>query len=84
MFVPISNVTHKEHGDKKTNEPLFFARRVTLTKKQIQGSLGEAESELEHNDLLDCILCKNIMVGPKECKKCNKGFCKMCVQEYIR
>ena len=84
MFVPISEIKTKEPQDKKANEPLFFARRVTLTRKQISGVLGENEADLEHNDLLDCILCKNVMVDPKECKKCNKGFCKLCIQEYIK
>jgi hypothetical protein len=33
MFVPISEVNSQALTDKKSNEPLFLARRVTLTKE---------------------------------------------------
>ena len=37
----------------------------------------------EHNTFLDCVLCKNVMIEPRECYKCRKGFCKNCVVGYI-
>ena len=43
---------------------------------------GES-APIEHNTLLDCILCKNIMVEPRECNKCRKGFCKEHINDYI-
>lgn len=32
---------------------------------------------------MDCILCKNVMIDPRECHKCRKGFCKKCIDDYI-
>ena len=83
MFVPINTITEKPQK-KGQNEPLFLARRLTLQKDQIERNLGGGYGEEEHNTLLDCILCKNIMVTPKECNNCCKGFCKKCINDYIQ
>ena len=66
--------------------PLLLQRRATLTRDQISkaqkkdGAIAQAD---EHNTLLDCCLCKNIMIEPVECSKCRKGFCRKCIDGYI-
>ena len=82
MYVPITEITDTKET-KGTNAPLFLARRLTLTKDQIDTKMAGGGGEEEYNTLLDCILCKNVMVGPKECPKCAKGFCKKCISDYI-
>ena len=78
-----------ETGDSKKAIPLILQRRTTLTRDQINKSVAaaatdgsEAKAE-EHNTLLDCTLCKNVMLDPRECNKCRKGFCKQCINDYI-
>ena len=33
-------------------------------------------------DLLTCPICLNILMFPVQCNKCNKCFCKMCIDNY--
>ena len=66
--------------------PMILKRRMTLTKDQIlkaRQKESAAVQQEEHNTLLDCVLCKNIMISPRECSKCRKGFCSKCVDGYI-
>ena len=88
MYVPITEVDDSyKHDAKKDNVPMFLARRVTLTKDQITSAMGDdksSEPEFDLGTMLDCCLCKNIMVDPKECNRCNKGFCKKCVNDYMQ
>ena len=44
---------------------------------------ADEASNAEHNSLLDCFLCNNIMLEARECSRCRKGFCKKCVNDYI-
>jgi len=67
--------------------PLILKRKTTLTRDQLskarQSDAKAAQEDQEHNSLLDCTLCKNIMIDPQECSKCRKGFCKKCADCYI-
>ena len=81
-FVPLTT------GDSKNAIPMILQRRTTLTRAQIEtGAAATTKSsevkKEEHNALLDCTLCKNVMLDPRECHKCRKGFCKQCINEYI-
>ena len=38
---------------------------------------------MEDNTHLDCILCKSVMIDPRECSNCRKGFCKEHINDYI-
>ena len=33
-------------------------------------------------DLVTCPICLNILMSPVQCNKCNKCFCKMCIDNY--
>jgi len=33
-------------------------------------------------DLLTCPICLNILMSPVQCNKCNKCFCKICIDNY--
>ena len=33
-------------------------------------------------DLLTCPICLNILISPVQCNKCNKCFCKICIDNY--
>lgn len=33
-------------------------------------------------DLIECPICLNILVSPVQCDKCNKCFCKKCINNY--
>ena len=33
-------------------------------------------------DLLSCPICLNILISPVQCNKCNKCFCKICIDNY--
>ena len=84
--MPITEVTEHVHDAKKDNVPMFLARRVTLNRSQIISAMGDDKSDQPEFDLgtmLDCVLCKNVMVNPKECSRCQKGFCKKCINDYI-
>lgn len=37
----------------------------------------------EHDTCLDCILCKTVMLDPRECQGCRKGFCRKCIDSYV-
>jgi len=75
-FVP------RETDGAPSTGPLIMKRLMTLTKGQITKS-AVADDDAAHNSLLDCILCKNIMIQPRECDKCRKGFCHSCIDSYI-
>lgn len=66
--------------DKNSSGPLVLKKKITLTKDKIKTT---ATSE-KHDCRLDCILCKTVMLTPRECGECRKGFCKACVEDYIR
>ena len=40
---------------------------------------GEVENMKE---LLKCPICLNILIAPVQCNKCNKCFCKLCIDHY--
>ena len=42
---------------------------------------NKSESE-KMKDLLTCPICLNILISPVQCNKCNKCFCKMCIDNY--
>lgn len=63
---------------------MILTRKTTLTQAQIKLAPEQSQqSAREHNSLLDCVLCKNVMIDPRECSKCRKGFCKKCIDNYI-
>ena len=83
-YVPRDEATQDSTG------PMILLRKTTLTKEQIEkarqterSSESPAVAAPEHNSLLDCCLCKNVMIKPRECEKCRKGFCKNCIDGYI-
>ena len=71
----------KEIGGIPSTGPLIMQRKMTLTKSQV--TKNKSADEEPHNTLLDCILCKNIMINPRECENCRKGFCHACIDNYI-
>lgn len=71
----------------KASGPLVLKRRMTLTKEQIKTNEDKASATSiakEYDTLLDCILCKTVMLDPRECASCRRGFCKRCVDDYVR
>ena len=34
------------------------------------------------NDLITCPICLNLLISPLQCNKCNKCFCKGCINDY--
>ena len=60
---------------------LILKRKMTLNKSQIDAVKTPAAAE--HNSLLDCFMCNNIMIAARECNSCRKGFCKKCIDEHI-
>ena len=78
-FVPMG-------GDKSAS---ILKRRATLPANRMhkiedKTEEGETAATTEgHNRDLDCVLCKNIMLDPRSCNKCRKGYCKECINDYI-
>lgn len=65
----------------KSKTPLLWKRKAFLTKDQVTSGLTENGDE--QAALLDCLLCENIMLNPRECNECRKGFCSKCIERYI-
>ena len=38
--------------------------------------------EINLKELLKCPICLNILISPVQCNKCNKCFCKLCIENY--
>jgi len=69
-FVPMPGSTGE-------NAPFVqIKRRPTLMKDQI---LDMEEDEID--DMLLCVVCKNILQEPRECSDCRVNFCRSCVDE---
>ena len=80
-FVPKDAITGT---GKNAGGPMIMMRKATLTRDQIDTTqTAGMAADKSHNTLLECILCKNVMMDPRECNKCRKGFCKKCVNDYI-
>ena len=35
----------------------------------------------ENAEAFICLICQNLVWGPKRCRKCSKIFCKECIEE---
>ena len=59
-YVPVSAVKGKDGQGS-----LLLKKRTTLSAAQIdKANSGAAGQEAEHNTMLDCVLCKNVMIKP--------------------
>ena len=76
-FVPRENVTGKGEG------ALLLKKRTTLSAAMIDKATSGGGPEAEHNTMLNCCLCKNVMIKPRECRSCRKGFCSACIDDYL-
>ena len=63
-----------------TNGPLVMKRKLTIKKDQI---VSKDSSSPEDSTLLSCHVCSNVMLDPRECNKCRKGYCRKCIDSYI-
>jgi hypothetical protein len=68
-FVPMPGATG--------NAPFVqIKRRPTLLANQI---LDVKEDEID--EMLTCVVCKNILQDPRECVDCRVNFCRDCIRE---
>ena len=42
----------------------------------------EDETYLKVKDLIKCVLCNKILKDPMKCNKCEKVFCKSCIENF--
>ena len=54
-----------------------------INKPEVSFDDIDNKSEAEKmKDLLTCPICLNILISPVQCNKCNKCFCKICIDNY--
>jgi hypothetical protein len=63
-------------GEHATAPFVQIQRRPTLLKSQI---LDVKEDEID--EMLLCVVCKNVLIEPRECADCRVNFCRECVNE---
>ena len=60
------------------NDPIDDFDKIEVTFDDIYNKNESANMK----DLLTCPICLNILITPVQCNKCNKCFCKECIDNY--
>ena len=76
----VNNMNNKINNDLNNNNNVDDQPDEDQVKLEISPDDISNKKEAENmKDLLTCPICLNILISPVQCNKCNKCFCKICI-----
>ena len=78
--IPNPQVNNQEHP-----MPINPPNDIGEERKKLEISPDDIYNKTEAEnikELLKCPICLNILMTPVQCDKCNKCFCKLCIEQY--
>lgn len=86
---PILNMTHNNIRNPMMNMNMYNNQNNIRMNQDMNEKLEISPADIYNIDeannikeLLICPICLNILISPVQCNKCNKCFCKSCIDIY--